>query len=339
MPQSKRPPNRERAFFSPFPPPSWLFLVSILLFVTSIRGCDARHFFGGQRTPLVAVPRGGSSWRTPAKPTNQQSPFSSSQQNQLFQSDKQQSDDEKTATKEILDAFLTRDSRNTFIARVYAILAGQLLVTGASIALFGTQPALRQWTFGGNGAVVPMVSLVVSTISWFIICSSADARRKSPMKWWLLGLFTLGEAISVGFVSSFYKYRSVLSAMLATVAATASVSLYTALQKNSKHDLSQWGAGLSSCAMIFLVYGIIGLLQTMGVIPANFLPYNDAIYSFFGASLFSFYLAHHTKLIVAGKHAKYQMNEKDYVFGAMTLYNDIINIFIYILRMLGEDRD
>ena len=105
--------------------------------------------------------------------------------------------------------------------------------------------------------------------------------------------------------------------------------------------------------MIFLVYGVIGLLQVAGIIPANFLPYNDALYSFVGAVLvsnlsifallllplllvlsfanhgghnfaclistlpiicnqFSFYLAYHTKLIVAGKHAKYQMNEKDY---------------------------
>lgn len=91
--------------------------------------------------------------------------------------------------------------------------------------------------------------------------------------------------------------------------------------------------------MIFLFYGIIGVLQTIGILPAGFLPYNDVIYSIVGACLFSFYLAHHTKLITAGKHAKYQMNEKDYVFGAMTLYNDIINIFIYILRIIGEDRD
>ena len=33
------------------------------------------------------------------------------------------------------------------------------------------------------------------------------------------------------------------------------------------------------------------------------------------------------------------MNEKDYVFGAMTLYNDLINMFIYTLRVIGEDRD
>ena len=38
--------------------------------------------------------------------------------------------------------------------------------------------------------------------------------------------------------------------------------------------------------MIFLVYGIIGLLQTFGIIPANFLPYNDAIYSLIGSGTY-----------------------------------------------------
>lgn len=88
-----------------------------------------------------------------------------------------------------------------------------------------------------------------------------------------------------------------------------------------------------------MVYGLIHLLEIFGILPQGFLPYTDALYSLIGACLFSLYLAYHTKLIVAGKHTKYQMNEKDYVFGAMSLYNDIINMFIYILRLLGEDRD
>jgi FtsH-binding integral membrane protein len=88
-----------------------------------------------------------------------------------------------------------------------------------------------------------------------------------------------------------------------------------------------------------VLYGLIQVLSVVGVLPASFLPYNDMLYGLVGACLFSFYLAHHTKLLVGGKHAKYQMNEKDYVFAAMTLYNDIINIFIYMLRLMGEDRD
>ena len=159
------------------------------------------------------------------------------------------------------------------------------------------------------------------------------------MKWQLLLLFTLGEALSVGFLSSFYTFASAVSALMATTAAAAGVSLYTIFQRNSKYDLSQWGATLSSFGLVFVTYAMIQVLQLVGVVPAGFLPYNDALYGMVGATLFSFYLAYHTRTIVSGKHTKHQMNEKDYVFGAMTLYSDIVNMFVYILKIIGEDRE
>lgn len=45
-------------------------------------------------------------------------------------------------TKQAIDAFLTRDSRNSFISRVYAILTGQLIATVISILTFS---ANRNW--------------------------------------------------------------------------------------------------------------------------------------------------------------------------------------------------
>ena len=87
------------------------------------------------------------------------------------------------------------------------------------------------------------------------------------------------------------------------------------------------------------MYGLLQFFEIIGFIPKGFLPLTDAMYSACGATLFSFYLAHHTKLIVAGKHSKYQMNEKDYVYGAVSLFNDIINLFIYVLKILGEEKD
>jgi len=91
-----------------------------------------------------------------------------------------------------------------------------------------------------------MLGIIGSTVAWFRVCSSPDARRKSPNKWWWLSIFTVGEAISVGFISSFYKFRSVVTAMGATAAASLAVSLYTISQKNPNLDLSQIGASLSS---------------------------------------------------------------------------------------------
>lgn len=222
-------------------------------------------------------------------------------------------------------------------ARVYAILSVQLLFTALVILFFGMNPNIGAW-MRQAGSFVPLLSLACSSIAWFFICGSVRARREAPLKWQLLAIFTLGESVAVGFISSFYKFSAVLSAMGATAVAASTVSAYTILNKNSKRDLSQWGAGLSSAGMIFLVYALIHLLEQYGIIPAGFLPYRESWFSCAGAVLFSFYLAYHTKLIVAGKYSKFQMNEKDYVFGAMSLYNDIINMFIYILRLIGEDQ-
>jgi FtsH-binding integral membrane protein len=131
-------------------------------------------------------------------------------------------------------------------ARVYAILSGQLLVTALSVVLFGTHPAFLRWQNPMTARIPVTLSLLLSTVSWFFVVSSPTARRKAPYKWQLLTLFTLGEAVTVGFLSSFYKFRSVVTSMVATTVATLAISIYTIRQRNPKYDLSQWGAGLSS---------------------------------------------------------------------------------------------
>lgn len=248
--------------------------------------------------------------------------------------------------KEIIDTFLTRDSRTSFIARVYGILGIQLGFTALVCILFGTYPPLtnifnpRTLTARTSPLLyMPLVGVFVSMIAFFRVASSPNARHKSPNKWWWLTIFTLGESLFIGPISSLYTIRSVITAMGATALATVTVSMYTMAQKNPKYDLSQWGATLSSWTTILLVYLLFGVAQNVGWLPAGFLPYSDMLYSLFATFLFTLYLAYHTKLIVGGKHAKYQMNEKDYVFGAMALYADIVRIFLHILEIIGKERD
>ena len=286
-----------------------------------------------------------------SRPSNKQQQQQQKQQQQTSydkkegeQQQQQEEEDDKrvggVSAKEMMNSFLTRESRNAFVARVYGILSCQLTFTALVCTLFGVYPPLTELartmirtTSAQHPKTNPLVVLslggiMLSTISWFTVCASPTARRQSPQKWWWLTLFTIGEAISVGCVSSLYDFKSVVLAMGATAVATITVSAYTILQSNPKYDLSQWGTTLSSWAMILLVYILVGILQNAGVIPFELVPYNDMIYSAFASILFSLYLAHHTKLIVGGKHAMYRMNEKDYVFGAMALYVDIVNIFL-----------
>lgn len=139
-----------------------------------------------------------------------------------------------------------------FSARVYSILAVQLLITALSCALFGLNPVLSNIAdLNRNGVpsnlvFIPLFGLLASTVAWFRVSFSPHARRTAPNKWWWLGIFTLGEALSVGFISSFYHFRSVVMAMGATALSTVSISMYTILQTNANRDLSQLGASLSS---------------------------------------------------------------------------------------------
>lgn len=82
------------------------------------------------------------------------------------------------------------------------------------------------------------------------------------------------------------------------------------------------------------------------------------VYASFGALLFCIYLVYDTQmmmgestltavkffgtqllLFIAGGDHKYSISPEDYVFAALSLYLDIVNIFMYVLTILGAIRD
>lgn len=62
------------------------------------------------------------------------------------------------------------------------------------------------------------------------------------------------------------------------------------------------------------------------------------VYSSCGALLFSIYLIYDTQMMMGGKH-KHSISPEEYVFAALTLYLDIINIFLYILSIIGASKN
>mmetsp|Transcript_22799 Transcript_22799/g.35104 ORF Transcript_22799/g.35104 Transcript_22799/m.35104 type:complete len:90 (+) Transcript_22799:492-761(+) len=60
------------------------------------------------------------------------------------------------------------------------------------------------------------------------------------------------------------------------------------------------------------------------------------LWSVVGALLFSFYLMYDIQMIMGGEKKEYSFDEDSYILAAVTLYLDIINMFLYILRILSE---
>ena len=61
------------------------------------------------------------------------------------------------------------------------------------------------------------------------------------------------------------------------------------------------------------------------------------IYASLGALIFCFYLIFDTQLMIGGKH-KYSISPEEYIVAALNLYLDIINLFLYILMIVGGGR-
>jgi len=98
----------------------------------------------------------------------------------------------------------------------------------------------------------------------------------------------------------------------------------------TKWDFTVMGGALFVAVIILMIFGIVAIF-----IPGKTIT---LIYASCGALLFSLYLIYDTQLMMGGKH-KYSISPEEYIFAALNLYVDIVNIFLHILEIIGESRD
>ena len=97
-----------------------------------------------------------------------------------------------------------------------------------------------------------------------------------------------------------------------------SLTFYTC---QSKFDFSFLGAGLFAVTWVLLLWG--GVTAIMGVQPG-------LMYSVLGAIVFSLYILYDTSQIL------YRHSVDDYVVASIDLYLDIVNLFLFLLRLLSQ---
>lgn len=98
----------------------------------------------------------------------------------------------------------------------------------------------------------------------------------------------------------------------------------------TKWDFTVMGGILFAALFIFVVFSIIAMFM-----PGKI---TTLIFSSVGALLFSFYLVYDTQMMMGGTH-KYSISPEEYIFAALALFLDIINIFLYILSIIGASKN
>jgi len=222
-------------------------------------------------------------------------------------------------------SFSDKAVRLGFIRKVYSILCVQLTVTMAIIGVF-TMEKVKQYASGHPEMwIIALVLMLVSLIS---MACCQGVRRKTPHNFICLGVFTLAEGFLLGTVTSTYKADEVLMAVGVCAAITLALTIF-AFQ--TKIDFTAMGGVLIAVLMVFILFGLIAI----------FLPNSrtlNLVYASIGAIIFSLYIIYDTQLMVGGSH-KYSLSPEEYVFASLNLYLDIINLFMYILQIIGNSRN
>lgn len=213
--------------------------------------------------------------------------------------------------------------RKSFVKKVYSTLLMQLLVTFGLVFTFLEVDPVRNYV-QANGWVWG-VSWGISLVMLLCMSCIQSTLYTYPNNVIFLSLFTVSFGTSVSAITCFYQATAVLLAIGITLFIVVALTVFAV---QTQIDFTTKG-------MYFLV-ALLGLM-VFGFL-LMFFPSNVAmvVYASLGAVLFSLYIVFDTQLIMGGKNRQFELSPDDWVLGALSLYLDIMNLFLFILQLLSS---
>lgn len=218
----------------------------------------------------------------------------------------------------------------SYMLGVYNYMASGLFLTGIIALWVANTASIREFFFLAEGAP--------TGLGWFAIVSPLalvfalsfglnrfSERTTKAMFWSFAGLM----GVSLSTVVLAYTGVSIARTFFVAASAFAGLSLWG---YTTKKDLSAWGS--------FLMMGVFGLIIAMIVNMFLRSSAMDFVVSGIGVLLFAGLTAYDTQKI---KNIYFKVTQSDargkvIVMGALTLYLDFINLFLFLLRFMGQRR-
>ncbi|XP_044215747.1 glutamate receptor, ionotropic, N-methyl D-aspartate-associated protein 1b (glutamate binding) [Thunnus albacares] len=213
--------------------------------------------------------------------------------------------------------------RRAFIRKVFLVLTAQLLVTFAFVAVFTFVEEIKAFVLVNTWTY--FVSYGVFIVSVCVISCCGSVRRRHPWNLIALSILTLSMSYMVGMIASYHETETVVMAVGITAVVCFTVVIFS-LQ--TKYDFTSCYGVLFVCLIVLIIFGILCIFIRNQIL--------HIVYSALGALLFTCFLAVDTQLLLGNKELA--LSPEEYIFAALNLYTDIINIFLYILAIVGKAR-
>jgi uncharacterized protein len=232
------------------------------------------------------------------------------------------------ATPNVLSAALSR----TFMARVFSWMFLALTITAVTSFVWSATPSLMRLLINPEGSGFSMLGWVVmlAPLGFVLLMSFGFQKLPAPLLMLLFVVFSVLMGMSLSFIFLIYNIGTIgitfgiTSAMFGVMAITGYIT---------KTDLTKFGS--------LLMMGVVGLIIAMLV---NFFMKSemmDYIISIIGVLIFTGLTAYDVqrlKKIGTIVDNSGNMILKMSIMGALTLYLDFINLFLFLLRLMGGRR-
>ena len=236
-------------------------------------------------------------------------------------------------------AFAARQSKGfdsglrDYMLKIYNYMSMALLLTGVmAFATLNFLPLMNlMYSIGPRGEFmgVTMMGNIITFaplgIAIYFFMGIGRMSVQSAQMWFWVYASVMG--MSLAHLGLIYTGQSLAKTFFICSAVFGAVSLYG---YTTKRDLTSMGS--------FLVIGLIGLIVVSLVNLFLQSPAIDFATSFIGVAIFIGLTAWDTQKLKAMYYGSGggEMGQKMSIMGAFTLYLDFINLFLYLLRFLGD---
>jgi hypothetical protein len=219
------------------------------------------------------------------------------------------------------------DRERSLLRNVYLWMTGGLALTAVVALGIASSPGLVGALLSSRllffGLLVGELALV-----WFL---SARISRLSPVAATAgFAAYAVLNGVTLSLILLVYTEASLATALFITAGTFAGMSVFASV---TRRDLARVGS--------YLVYGLWGLIVASLVNLFLKSALVDWIVSYAGVALFLGLTAYDTQVIRRwAREAGDSLSEADYVrfsiLGALKLYLDFVNLFLFFLRIVGR---
>lgn len=213
-----------------------------------------------------------------------------------------------------------------FFNAVYAWMAAGLALTAVVAWYVSNDPMLMRRIFSGP----TLIGLIIAELGLVLVIGRAINKISTGVATGLFLLYSALNGLTLSAIFIVYAHSTIASAFIVTAGTFGAVSLYGFVTKT---DLTRLGS--------FLFMALIGLILASVV---NMFMASSALHwiiTYAGVLIFVGLTAYDTqklKLIAIETENNPALAARLSIIGALSLYLDFINLFLFILRIMGDRR-